>query len=743
MLRYAYTKRHHAIAATSVVGISSIVLFNTEDNHTFQEQKKKSPPSALITPKIIPPRAEQLTRLSVGETYDILVIGGGATGSGVALDAATRGLKTALIERGDFASETSSRSTKLIWAGIRYIATAVAQLLRPGTVLHPIESVKSFVGEFKMVMGAHKERKVLLEMNPHLTNWVPIAVPMKSWVSWPPPFGHPLFAIAPVVFPGVMKFYDSLSGFTCPPSHLMSNRRAKRKFPQLDEDVKYVQVFYEGQHNDARTCTCIALTAAEEGATVANYTEMTGIIREKGDKGPAVGITCRNNLTGEEFEVRSKAIIFAGGPFTDSLRKLEDPDCKNAVKGAAGTHVVLPGYYCADGIGLLDINTSDGRFLFFLPWQGSTLVGTTDRKEDAVSSPGPPEDEIQWILNEAEKYLSKDMKVRRADVLSAWQGYRPLASDPNAAPGAPVSRDHIISTNPDTGITFITGGKWTTYREMAEDVLNRVIKMKGLKAGPCVTDTMPLRGGVGYSRNIPVQLVQDFGVSEETAKHLARTYGVNAFEVCKLTKPSGKKWPRFGNVLIEGYPYLECEIEYCCKNEMVVTVKDMLTLRTRLAYLNSAAALEAAPKVADLMGKSLGWSKAETKRQLDEALAALTEFGGSVPKKVGSKLSAATLTDIRALFDQFDLDKNGFIDYQEMKTMAKELGSPFETEEEAQQTFKKMDVDNNGRVYEERFVQWWHETGPDDKLRKELGNKFKFSAEKLGTGSESRGVAFG
>eukprot|EP00957_Ditylum_brightwellii_P104338 7947395-Ditylum_brightwellii.AAC.1 len=153
--------------------------------------------------------------------------------------------------------------------------------------------------------------------------------------------------------------------------------------------------------------------------------------------------------------------------------------------------------------------------------------------------------------------------------------------------------------------------------------------MKGLKAGPCVTDTMPLRGGVGYSRNIPVQLVQDFGVSEETAKHLARTYGVNAFEVCKLTKPSGKKWPRFGNVLIEGYPYLECEIEYCCKNEMVVTVKDMLTLRTRLAYLNSAAALEAAPKVADLMGKSLGWSKAETKRQLDEALAALTEFGGS------------------------------------------------------------------------------------------------------------------
>lgn len=743
MLRYAYTKRHQAIAATTVVSISSIVYFNTENNHTFPEQKKASPSRELIASKSLPTRTEQISRLSAGETYDVLVIGGGATGSGVALDAQTRGLKTALIERGDFAGETSSRSTKLIWAGIRYIATAIAQLLKPKTLIHPIDSVKSFVSEFNMVLGCHKERKLLLEMNPHLMNWVPIAVPMKSWVQWPPPFGHPLFAIAPAVFPGVMKFYDSLSGFTCPPSHLMMKSRAKRKFPQLDEDVKYVQVFYEGQHNDARTATCIALTAAEQGATVANYTEMTGIIRENGDKGPAVGITCRNNLTGEEFEIRSKAIIFAGGPFTDSLRKLEDPNCSKAVNGAAGTHVVLPGYYCADGIGLLDINTSDGRFLFFLPWQGSTIVGTTDRKGDAVSTPGPPEDEIQWILNEVEKYLAKDLKVRRSDVLSAWQGFRPLASDPNAPPGAPVSRDHVISTNPDTGITFITGGKWTTYREMAEDVLNRVIKMKGLEAGPCVTDTMPLRGGVGYTRNIPVQLIQEFGVSEETAKHLARTYGVNAFDVCKLTKPSGKKWPRFGNVLIEGYPYLECEIEFACKNEMVVTVKDMLTVRTRLAFLNSDAALSVAPKVADLMGKTLGWSKSETKRQLDEALVYISEFGGPIPKKEGTKLSAATVTDLRALFEQFDIDKNGFIDYQEMKTMAKELGSPFESEEEAQQTFKRMDVDKNGRVYEERFVQWWNETGPDDKLRKELGDQFKFSADKLQDGAGSRGVAFG
>ena len=189
---------------------------------------------------------------------------------------------------------------------------------------------------------------------------------------------------------------------------------------------------------------------------------MTGVIRENGDKGKAVGIKCRDNLSGKEFEVRAKCIIFCGGPFTDSLRKLEDADAKPAINAAAGTHIVLPGYYSPEGIGLLDINTSDGRFLFFLPWQGFTVVGTTDRKGPAESTPEAPEQEIQWLLHEAEKYLAKDLKVRRSDVLSAWQGYRPLASDPNAPPGAPVSRDHIISTNPDTGITFITGGKWTT-----------------------------------------------------------------------------------------------------------------------------------------------------------------------------------------------------------------------------------------------------------------------------------------
>ena len=503
-----------------------------------------------------------------------------------------------------------------------------------------------------------------LENNPHLTNWVPIAVPMKTWVTWPPPFGHPIFAIAPLVLPAVMKFYDSMSAFTCPPSHVMSKSRASRKFSQLDEDVKYVQVFYEGQHNDARTNLAIALSAAEEGAAVANHTEMIGVLFDQ-DGGKAVGVTCRDNLDGREYNVMAKCIIFAGGPFTDSMRKLENPDMKPAVNGAAGTHIVLPGYYSPPDIGMLDINTSDGRFLFFLPWQGSVIVGTTDRKGEPTSSPGPPEDEIQWILTEVEKYLDSNVRVRRADVLSAWQGWRPLASDPHAPPDAPVSRDHIISINQETGITFVTGGKWTTYREMAEDVVNRVLDYKqittthtGNLVGPCVTLKKSLWGGTGYEKNVAIKLVQKFGISEQTAKHLSKTYGTHAFDVCYLSKPTGKTWPRFGKALVEGYPYIESEIEFACHYEYVRTLKDMLTLRFRLAFLNSEAAIAIAPKVCDVMAEHLDWDEAEQKQQLEDAMSVLSEFGGPVPNKEGAQLSSTTVVDIHSMFKLLDVDGN-------------------------------------------------------------------------------------
>jgi len=307
----------------------------------------------------------------------------------------------------------------------------------------------------------------------------------------------------------------------------------------------------------------IALSAAEKGADIANYVEMTKGIFD--DDGKVIGVTALDRITGESMDIYAKHVIFAGGPFTDALRQKEDgteKPVKPAVMGASGSHIVLPGYYAPSDMGLLDYNTSDGRFLFFLPWEGSVLVGTTDKKGPAETLPYPPEEEIQWMLKECEKYLSEDIKVRRSDVLSAWRGWRPLAADPNAKAGEQVSRDHVISTNPKSGVTFIAGGKWTTWREMAEDVLDKVL---GDDHPKCNTLDIVLHGGDGYTESLPVQLIQKYGLMEDVAQNLAKTYGGRAWEVVALCKPTGKQWPRNGIPLAANYPYIEAEVRFACQ----------------------------------------------------------------------------------------------------------------------------------------------------------------------------------
>jgi len=495
----------------------------------------------------VPARSDQVDRLRHGDEFDVLVVGGGSVGAGVALDAQTRGLSVACIERGDFASETSSRSTKLLWAGIRYLATAAAGLLRTTNFSRPLEALEDFRAEIAMVLNCHRERRYMIEQQPHLCHWIPIALPFTSLKVDPPPFGHPLFGFFPVLAPLVFKVYDAMSSFSCPPSYVMGPRAAREKFPQLSREssgIKFVQVFYEAMHDDARTNLAIALTAASKGAAIANYCEAAGFLSEDGR---VVGANVVDRVAGDAFEVRAKAVVFCGGPFTDALRNLEaaavsdDPPAP-AVRGASGTHVVLPGYYCPRDMGLLDYNTSDGRFLFFLPWLGHALVGTTDSPGAAEARPTPPEDEVQWLLNECAKYLSLDIRVSRSDVLSAWRGWRPLATDPRSAEdgGAPASRDHVVSYHAATGVTFCAGGKWTTWREMAEDVVDVVVENAALRAAPCKTPTLPLHGHDGYQKTLPVMLMQRGGVSPSVGEHLAKTYGGRAWDVLALAKPTGK-----------------------------------------------------------------------------------------------------------------------------------------------------------------------------------------------------------
>eukprot|EP00934_Nitzschia_sp_Nitz4_P001571 Nitzschia sp. Nitz4//scaffold40_size135432//103825//106064//NITZ4_003261-RA/size135432-snap-gene-0.118-mRNA-1//1//CDS//3329551270//1571//frame0 len=602
-----------------------------------------SDPDEVPGPEGLPSRAAQLRLLEnslTDDEFDILVVGGGATGAGIALDAATRGLKVACIERGDFSSETSSRSTKLIWAGIKYMGTATAILLSPQLLMHPIATVKNFVGEMTLVLNSHRERKYMTEQQAHLCNWVPLVIPIDRWHVSPPPFGHWLYGFFPVLAPFVLKFYDALSYFQCPPSYVLTPHKTRMVFPQLDDTaIKYCAVFYEAQHNDARTNLAIAMSAAEHGATIANYVEMTRIQKDS-NTGKAVGVEALDRMTGKRINVRAKKVVFAGGPFTDDMRRLEDLDHASegsdkesvseftaAVRGAHGTHIVLPGYFCNHEMGVLDFNTSDGRFLFILPWENHTLVGTTDSKSQAETSPTPPEDEIDWLLNEASKYFKKDLEFRRNDVLSSWRGWRPLAVDPHAPPGTPPSRDHVISENKSTGIIFVAGGKWTTWREMAEDVTDRIV---GDKGPHCKTMEVKLFGGAGFESTLSVQLIQKYGMPQSVAEHLAKTYGTRAWELCSLMESRGIEVGK--DILLEGYPYLEADVIWACR-EYACTIEDVLSRRTRLAFINKDAALRALPRVAEIMAKELGWSKKVTCQQMAAAKKYVDSYGGPVPLK--------------------------------------------------------------------------------------------------------------
>jgi len=579
-----------------------------------------------------------------------------------------------------------------------------------------------------MVYECCQERSWLAGMQDHLVHYVPQAVPFTSWIAWPPFFNHPFYSILPIIALPAFIFYDGLAGFNSPSSYAMGPKKTKEMFPQL-MDVLYSAVYCEAMHNDARTGTAIALTAAMKGASIANYVEMIGLVHGGPDGATATGIKCRDNVSGEVFEINGTAVVLATGAFLDSIRKMEDPDAEKAVAAAAGVHIVLPGYFTPDAMGFCNLRTSRGATMYFLPWLGQTVVGSTDKKSDATSSPGVTEDEIQFLVNEAASCLSSDIRVRRSDVLSAWQGWRPLYRDPKAPPGAPVSRHHAIGIDDMTGVAFICGGKWSTYRAMAEELVDKVIEHKKIRhATPCVTKNIKLLGGEGYHKLLYVQLVQKYAISEAQAKHLCHTYGACAFAVCEMSRPTGKtvgQGHRFGVPLVEGYPFMEEEIKYACSHEMVQTVKDMLSLRMRLAYLNREAALQAIPRVTELMAAEFKWSKKEKKRQQALAEDYCGQFGGPVANKKGAKIRQATMTDLHEVFMGLDKDKSGYLCVKELNDAAIKLGFPFRNDKELEDKFAEIDTNGNGRISEAEFIEWWNKATP---LTKKLQAQLSLSA---------------
>ncbi|VEU22983.1 DEKNAAC104192 [Brettanomyces naardenensis] len=565
--------------------------------------------------------------------FDLVVVGGGAVGTGTALDATLRGLNVLLVEKNDYASGTSSKSTKMAHGGVRYLEKAVFQLSKD---------------QLDLVIESLHERASVLENAPHLAKALPICIPVYKWYQLP-------------YFYAGCALYDLFAGSEgIRHSYVMTRNSTLHAHPQLDASgLVGGLVYYDGLFNDARMNVSLALTAEANGATVLNYMDVQQLLKD--EEGKTKGIRVLDKDSGEEYLVGADAVIGAVGPYSDLLISMdksengmpEEEALSNPkmVVPSGGVHVILPEWYCAKDQGLLDSSTSDGRVMFFLPWQGKVLAGTTDVPLKKIpENPVATEQEISDILGELQRYVL--FPVRREDVLSAWCGVRPLARDPTLVPeGQEVSstqglvRSHLIFEAPN-GLITISGGKWTTYRRMAEDVTDYAIKHvptlnRRFSTKLCSTRHHKLVGAEGYDPALFCRLAQKYNLTEELAKYLASNYGDRAPVICELFE----KYPRFkapiGLPTASGhtytyddfkYPFTLGELYYCLDYEQVRHPTDFLARRCRLAFLDANKALGAVDEVVDVMARRYGWSNSR-KNEIRKETVEYIEQMGIVPNE--------------------------------------------------------------------------------------------------------------
>jgi len=536
-------------------------------------------------------RQENLEKLKDGSTFDLIIIGGGATGCGVALDAATRGLKVALIEKNDFSEGTSSRSTKLVHGGVRYLEMAVKTLDRV---------------QYNLVKDGLHERGLLLKNARHLSNRISFVTPLYKWFD------------VPYVFAG-LKFYDILSGKqNIGHSRLLSRKEALRRFPGLkSEGLKAGVLYYDGQFHDARMALSLALTAEQKGAVITNHVAVSGILKENGK---ISGAELTDSLSGETWQLKAKGVINATGPFVDQIRMMDNPDAPKIITTSTGIHIILDKRFAPPDTGLMIPETDDGRVLFVLPWENHALVGTTDEPAEVTEHPQPLDEEIDYLLRHVSRYFN--LQVDRSDVKAVWSGLRPLVSDPKATDTAKLARDHVIEDSSD-GLLTIAGGKWTTYRKMALDTVDHALKLFKLAAPKptCQTEKLPIMGSADYNEKGDLELINKYGFDPDIAAYLNRTYGDQADKVAELTLPG------CAVRLVESHPVLEAEVLYAARHELAERVIDVLARRMPLALLDTEAAKQAAARVQEIMATELGWDQQRcdeeaewTKKRLTEAL---------------------------------------------------------------------------------------------------------------------------
>ena len=484
--------------------------------------------------------------------WDIIVIGGGATGLGIALDAVTRGYKTILFEQSDFAKGTSSRSTKLVHGGVRYMAQ----------------------GDILLVIEALHERGLMLKNAPHLTANQEFVIPVYTY--WD------VF-----LYTAGLKFYDLLAGrLSMGKSYFINRKRAVQRLPLLKpEGLKGGIVYHDGQFDDARMAVTLAIASIEKGGTVLNYFQAGSLLKD--EKGKITGVLARDLVSGKEYNIKGKLVINAAGVFADEIHRMDDPVSKPTIRPSQGVHVVLDKSFLQSESAIMIPKTDDGRVLFAIPWYGKVVSGTTDTPLNTVTlEPRALDQEVDFILKTAGKYLTRQPK--REDVNCIFAGLRPLAANPdNPEATKEVSRRHKITLS-QSGLLSIIGGKWTSYRRMAEDTIDRAIKAGTIEKRKCVTRNFSF-----YPNGNPI------------ASERLRIYGSNAFQVEDLIR----EHPELGGLIHEKLPYTKAEIVWICRNEMPFTLEDMLARRTRALILDARASAEAGPSVAALMAKELGFSK--------------------------------------------------------------------------------------------------------------------------------------
>lgn len=513
------------------------------------------------------------------ETFDICIIGAGASGAGAALDAALRGYRVALIDRGDFASETSSRSTKLIHGGVRYLEQAIKKL---------------DLAQLRQVRHGLAERRTVIRNAPHLAHPLAILTPVFSWVEG-------------LYMTIGLTLYDFIAGHdSFPKGSWLNQAEALAKSPMLTRQMHSAVLYYDGQFNDARYALAMAHSADEAGTAVVNYAAVTGFTHENGRIKTAV---VQDQLTAETIEVKATVFLNCTGPYADHVRLLANPAVDRRIRPSKGVHIVLPRETLASDFAILIPKTADGRVVFAIPFGDKVFVGTTDNDySDLKQEPVLEPDEVDYLIETVRPYLDKT--PNRSDIQAGFGGIRPLIVS-SRADTKTLLRDHEVEHDTESGLLSLLGGKWTTYRVMAQDAIDRVGELLN-KPVRSSTETHYLIGGENYRFEDWQALQTQYSLPADACQHLMRTYGNRAERVAKLTQEQ----PAWAEKLTDSQPFLKAEVVYQVREEMAVTLRDVLARRWRLELSNWQLTAQLAPQVAELMATELAWSEAYRTQQI-------------------------------------------------------------------------------------------------------------------------------